>query len=390
MSSISKLILVLLLLVLPLAGACETNDDSTQATSIEKGLDLIEEVWRSVDNEFVDSQLLQADELTDGAIRGLLRALDDPYTSYFNAEQYKDWQIDLEGEFTGIGVTITITDGYLTVIAPFAGSPAEQSGIRPGDRILKVDGESTLDMSLDEARMRIIGEKNTKVLLSVLHRDEESPVDIEIIRDDIEVPSVEWDMLTDGIAHISIYTFSDRTGEELTDALESAKAQGVTGIVLDLRDNPGGIVDAAVNVVDQFNGEDLVLYTVDNEGTRKDWAADDSDLAEDIPMAILVNGNSASASEIVAGALQDAGRGPIIGEPTFGKGSAQIIHPLSNGGAVKITYAKWFTPNGHQIDHQGIEPDILVELTTEDLENGRDPQLERAVEYLQEAAAQVL
>jgi carboxyl-terminal processing protease len=207
-------------------------------------------------------------------------------------------------------------------------------------------------------------------------------VEIEITRDDIQLPSVEWAMLPSNIAHIKITSFSDRTDSEFTSALKDIKSQSAAGIVLDLRNNPGGIVDAAVNMVDQFINKGTVVYALDNKGERTDWSARDGGLAEDIPLVVLVNGHSASASEIVSGALQDYSRGPIIGVKTFGKGSMNLVRQLSNGGALYITYARWFTPNGHQIDKEGVIPDIIVEMTPSDTEAGRDPQLERATEYL--------
>jgi carboxyl-terminal processing protease len=268
------------------------------------------------------------------------------------------------------------------VVAPIAGSPAEEAGIRSGDKILEINGEPTSEMSLIEATLKIRGKEGTKVKLLVLHRGEDIPIEIEVIRAEIDLPSVDWEMLPENIAHLGITNFSGRTDYEFASALEDIESQGATAIVLDLRDNPGGMLNAAVSVASQFLEEGLVLYTVDSEGERTNWEVKPEGLALDTPLAVLVNGGSASASEVVAGALQDNQRGPIIGVKTLGKGSVNRVHQLSNGGALYITYARWFTPSGGQIDEEGIIPDIEVEMTAEDVENDRDPQLEQAIEYL--------
>ncbi|MFA4836798.1 MAG: S41 family peptidase [Dehalococcoidia bacterium] len=383
MSKTIKSAIILLLLILPLALSCNNSISDNQTNSPAKGIDLVDEAWKAIDEDFVNSSSLQDDQLAEGAIRGLVESLNNPYSAYFNAEQYQSWKTKLAGEFSGIGATIAIKDGQLTVIAPIAGSPAEKADIRPGDKILEVDGKPTAKMSLQEAMLEIRGEKGTRVKLLVLHLDQDTPIEIEITRDDIELKSVEWKMLPGNIAHIKITSFSDLTDSEFASALKDIGSQNAAGIVLDLRDNPGGIVNTAVDVVDQFIQKGIVLYALDNRGKRTDWSAKDGGLAKDIPLAVLVNGNSASASEVVSGALQDYNRGPIIGVKTFGKGSVNHIRPLSNGGALYITYALWYTPNGRQIEGKGIIPDIIVEMTPEDTQNNRDPQLERAIEYLQ-------
>ena len=382
MSKTIRLASISLLFILLLTLAYTAGVGVSQEKSPAEGIDLVKEAWEVIFEDFVDSQSLSAEELAEGAIRGLVEALDDPYTAYLDAEQYEMSRTQLTGKFSGIGATITIKDGELTVIAPIAGSPAEQAGVRPGDKILEVDGEPTSEMGLHEATLKIRGEEGTKVRLLVLHPNEDTPVEIEIMRAEIELSSVELEMLPDNIALIKLTNFSDRTDSELTSALKGIMSQGTTGIVLDLRYNPGGVVNAAVNVVNQFIEEGIVLYALDNKGRRTEWSVRHRGLALDIPLAVLVNGHSASASEVVAGALQDYNRGPIIGVKTFGKGGVNRVHQLSNGGALYITYARWFTPNGRQIDKEGITPDIEVEMTPKDIESGRDPQLERAVEYL--------
>ena len=354
-----------------------------QADAPPQGLELVEEVWQLIQRDFVDSEALDHNKLAEGAVRGLIEALDDPYTSYLTPEQYELSITRLTGEFSGIGAMITIEEGQLIVIAPIAGSPAEQAGIRPGDKILEVDGESTAEMSLHEAALKIRGPQGTKVSLLVLHPDEDIPREIEITRAEIKLPSVEWEMLPGNIAHIRVSNFTERTNSEFASALSDVMAHGATGIVLDLRGNPGGLLAAAVKVASQFLEEGIVVYALDNKRERTDWPVRDGGMAPDTPLAVLVNSHTASAGEVVAGALQDHNRGLIIGVSTHGKGSMNRVHRLSDGGALYITFARWFTPDGRQIDREGIAPDIELELTPEDIENDRDPQLDRAIEYLQ-------
>ncbi|MDY6912151.1 MAG: S41 family peptidase [Chloroflexota bacterium] len=374
MPRLLKITVTSLLLLLLLTTAC-LNDSP-------KEIDLVDEAWQVVLEEFVDQQNIDNEDLAEGAIRGLIEALEDPYTAYLSPEQQSFSSSDLEGSFGGIGAIIMMKDDLLTVVSVFDGSPAQQSGIKSGDKLLEADGQSLSGMNLYEGVLKIRGKQGTKVKLLVLHPDEDTPVEIELTRAKIEIPSIQWQMLPDNIAHIQIDEFSERTGIQLQSALEESTSQGVTGIILDLRYNPGGMVDSAVDVTSQFIEEGIILYALDSDDNRTEWLAKSGGLALDIPLAVLVNGHSASASEVVAGALQDYNRGAIIGVKTFGKGSMNRVRELSNGGALYITFARWYTPNGRQIDEEGISPDKEVEITAKDIENGRDPQLERAIEYL--------
>jgi carboxyl-terminal processing protease len=350
--------------------------------SDEPDLSLIREAWQVIVEDHVDSGQIDPDVLIEGAIQGMLEALDDPFSAYFNAERNQMMNIDIEGEFGGIGAEVTIVHDQLTVVAPIKGTPAEKEGIKPRDRILAVDGESTEGMSLEEAVRRIRGEPGTSVTLRVLHQDDQEPVDIMVTREVIKLNSVYYEILPDSIAHITVTQFSARTGAEIFTALKEINANGATGIILDLRDNPGGVLSSAVTVASQFLDHGIVLYALDNEGERDDWHVEPGGLATTLPLAVLVNSNSASGSEVVAGALQDNGRGRLIGTTTFGKGSVNHIRDLSDGSAIYITIARWHTPNGRQIEGQGLSPDEEVEITAEDLEQGNDPQLERAIEYI--------
>ena len=319
--------------------------------------------------------------LNKGAINGLLEALDDPYTSYF--ESYDLAWSAFEGSFEGIGAVITMEDGELTVVSPIAGTPAAEAGIRAGDKILEIDGQPTSGMSLAEAVLKIRGPEGTAVTLLILHQGETTPVEIEIVRERIKLQSVYLEMLPDNIAHIRITYFSERTHEELVTALNDTL---IEGIILDLRGNPGGSLQAVVDVAGEFLDGGIVLYEADDEGNiTKEWPASPEGLATDLPLAVLVDVGSASGSEVLAGALQDRERAKLIGTTTYGKGSVCTLQVLSDGSALYITTARWLTPNGYLIEGKGLTPDIEVAMTEEDIESGRDPQLEGAIEYIEGA-----
>jgi carboxyl-terminal processing protease len=377
----APLLLVILLIAAYFGAGCDWSRWATSPT--EREFDLIEEAWQIILDDFVDSDELDLNKLSQGAIEGLIEALDDPYSDYFDADHYALTQDELKGSFGGIGVKIKIDEeGQLTVVAPLVGSPAQREGIMPGDKILEIDGETTEGLSLTEATFKVRGELGTQVTLRILHQGEDVPQDIVITREKIELASVLPSILLDNIAHIEVSHFSSRTGAEIISALEDITADGVSGIILDLRDNYGGVLEAAVDLASQFLEEGVILYVIDGKGNRETWEVREGGLATDLPLAVLVNGISASASEIVAGALQDHGRGVVIGTKTLGKGSVNHFHKLSDGSAIYITTARWYTPNERQIEGQGILPDVTVEITAEDIEADYDPQLERAIEYI--------
>ncbi|MBM3157944.1 MAG: S41 family peptidase [Chloroflexi bacterium] len=347
------------------------------------GLESVEEAWQLIINNYVDKDKLDLKKLSDGAIRGMLEALGDPYSAYYDAGEYREIrEVNIEGSYGGIGAVVGIRDGQLLVIAPIEDTPAKRAGIKPRDRILKIDGESTEGMSLTEAAYKIQGEPGTQVTLKILHVDEEEPVILVITREVIKVDSVFSEIREDGIAYIQVTFFSERTSTEIVAALKEVLAQNITGIILDLRDNPGGPVGSAVTVASQFLEEGIVLYALNSNGEKQTWSVESGGLATDQPLVVLVNGSSASASEVVAGALQDYERGVIVGTQTFGKGSINLLKELSDGSAVYITMGRWFTPDGRQIEGQGLTPDMVIDMTDDDIAQGKDPQLDRAVEYL--------
>lgn len=375
-----NILILLLVLIIVVAVVTSLLNLSVSETP---DLSLIEEAWQVIIEEHVDSAEIDPAVLSQGAIRGMIEALDDPWSSYFEPQQYENWQDTLDNAFGGIGAEVTVKDEQITIVAPLKGEPAEDAGILPGDKILEIDGESTERMNLEEAVMRIRGEPGTQVTLNILHEGEEAGEDIVITRERIQLHSVSSEMITEKIALISIKKFASRTGIEVEEALEGVLADNAEAIVLDLRNNPGGPLDEAVSVASQFLSDGIVLFALDNRDEKDIWDVKSGGLATTLPIAVLVNSGSASASEVVAGALQDRERAIIIGTTTVGKGSVNINVPLSDGSALYISIEHWYTPEGRQIDREGIIPDEIVEISQEDIELGIDTQLDRAVEYLQ-------
>jgi len=320
--------------------------------------------------------------MTYGAIRGVLNTLDDPYTGFLEPDRAAMSREDRSGEFEGIGAYVTMNEGLLEIANTFKGQPAEQAGLRRGDIVLKVDDTPIENMSIYEAITLIRGPAGTPVRLTIL-REGEEPFEVEVVRARIEVPVVEPEMREDGVAYVRMNDFSSDASAKLADAIRPMLDQNPKGLILDLRGNPGGLLNEAILTAGLFlPKDDLVVIERMKDGTEQLFQNPLEPLAPDIPMVVLVDAGSASASEIVAGALQDHQRSVLIGEKTFGKGSVQAPIELSNGGELRVTVARWFTPNDRAIHGEGLEPDVAVELTQEDFDAERDPQLDRAVEYL--------
>ena len=364
----------------------------------------IVEVWNNLTQDFVEKDDLDAsalsraaidamlavlgddgqdtldpDVLSQVAIEAMLQALGDPYTTYFNPDEFTRYLDNSEGKFEGIGAFVDLVDGRITITAPIPDTPAERAGIQPGDVILEVDGMSTEGWSLIESIIHIRGPRGTPVLLLVRREDSPNPTLIEIVRDVIQIESVGWEMLPGNIAYLEISTFADNTDEAVADALKEIEKQGARGIILDVRNNLGGLLSTTVNLASQFLTDGLVLYSVDGDGNRTDYEVKSDGLAPDIPLVVLVNQLSASASEVLSGALQDHERAILIGTSTFGKGSVNLPKRLSDGAGLYFTIGRWYSPDGHLIEGEGLEPDIRVEAGSTDDE---DPQLDRALEYL--------
>ncbi len=365
MSKRIKIIAVSLLLAAMVAISFGAGCALGVRTSPEPGLDIVEQVWNIIFQDYVDRDRLDADTLAQGAIRGMVEALDDPYTAYLDTAAYELSLRSLEGKIEGIGAYVAAEDGKITIIAPIADSPADRGGIRAGDVILEIDGRSTSGMSLVEAVLNIQGPKGTAVTLSVLHQGETEPEVIEIVRAEIELPSVRFEMRED-IAYINITYFSERTAEELFPVLESITQQAAAGIILDLRSNPGGLLETVIDVAGFFLRQGVVIDVVDNEGKHTASPVRPSEIATDLPLVVLVDGYSASGSEVLVGALQDHGRATIAGTTTYGKGSVNILRQLKDGSGLYITTARWLTPNGRLIEGEGLYPDYELELEGED------------------------
>ncbi len=336
--------------------------------------DIVEQAWEIILREYVENDQIDTEALAQGAIKGMVEALGDPYTAQLDAETYQRISQDLTGIYEGIGAYVSVKDEQL-IIAPIADSPADKAGIRAGDVILEIDGQSTEGMSLVEAVLLVRGPEGTIVNLLVLHEGETEPELVSVIRAVIEVPSVDFEMREE-MAYIAISDFTERTAEELSSVLEELNQQGAAGIIVDLRGNLGGLLDAAVDVTGFFLEEGVVVVdVVDNEGHHDVYSVRAGATTTDLPLVVLVDEYSASASEVLAGALQDYGRATIAGETTFGKGSANVLLPLDDGSGLYITNARWFTPNGRLIEGEGIQPDYELELEDEDA-------IQWAVDYL--------
>jgi carboxyl-terminal processing protease len=341
------------------------------------------QAWDLVHKQYVVQPVDDA-ALMRGAIRGMLDSLGDPHTSYLDPEEYSTLSTALQGEenYEGIGAWVDPSGEYLSIISPMPGSPAEKAGLRTGDLVIGVDGEDVTGIDGEVVRKRIIGPAGTQVMLTIL-REGKEPFDVTLTRASINVPTVEGRMLEDEIAYVRISIFADDTKDELRRSLEELLDQNPKGLVLDLRGNGGGFLVSAIDVASEFMKSGVIVHEEYGDGTRQTFEVRRGGLATKIPMVVLINEGSASASEIVAGALQDHGRAKLIGMPSFGKGSVQIPTPLKDdAGAVRITIARWLTPDERTIHEVGLTPDMEVDVTQEDFDAGRDPQLEKAVEVL--------
>ncbi len=343
--------------------------------------DGVEEIYESLKQGF-DGQL-DAAKLEDGLKAGLVKAAGDNYTEYLNLEETKDFNEQLSGSFEGIGAELGKEEQSVVIIAPIEGFPAEKAGIKARDIISEIDGESAYDISVTDAVKKIRGEKGTKVKLQIIR--DGKPIEFEITRDKINLPSVKSEITSDNIGVIEITRFGEDTTELVQQAASEFKQKNVKGVVLDMRGNPGGLLDSAVGVSEIWLTKNkLILEEKRGDKVVKSFNASGNPILAGMPTVVLVNEGSASASEIVAGALRDNGAATIIGEKTFGKGSVQEVRELRDGGLLKVTIARWYTPSGSNIDKEGIEPDQKVELTEEDVEADKDPQLEAAIAKLKE------
>lgn len=349
---------------------------------------MLKKTWDLLSSNYVDQSKVDKEKLTYGAVEGMVKAVGDPYTEFYNPEEARALEEDLNGTFEGIGIQIGSKEDLIKVISPIKGTPAEQAGLRPGDVILAVDKKPTSDLTVDQVVKMIKGPKGTKVVLTILREGEKDTKDYEITRALIKVPTIEWKTVkTENgkkVALLSIFQFSDTVYQDFTKAAIEILNENVDGIVLDLRGNPGGLVNHANSILGWFIEKGKVILTEqDKDGNKTEFKSDGPSSFASIPLVVMINEGSASASEIVAGALKDDRNVQLVGEKSFGKGTVQKIVDMDDGSILKVTIAKWFTPNGTAIHEVGITPNVEVKLTNEDYSKNLDPQLDKAIEEIE-------
>ncbi len=360
-----------------------TSKESNQDIGID--FSLFWDAWYLIETNYVDRASLDRQEMVYGAISGLLKSLDDPHSVFLEPQESKRFLDDISGSFGGIGAEVGIRKGILTVISPLEGNPAQEAGLRAGDKILKVDDSITADLTLDEAVDMIRGEPGTDVVLLISRDELDETKEITITRATIKIPIIKWEMKENSLAYIELFHFTESSISQFRNTVDQVRKAGAKGIVLDVRNNPGGFLEVAVDIASWFlpKGEIVIIEDFGN-GDKNEHKSRGYNGIEDLPVVVLVNEGSASASEIVAGALRDIRGIQIVGRKSFGKGSVQQLEKMKGGSSIKITVAKWLTPLGTSINDEGITPDIEVEITQEDFDEMRDRQLEKALEVLKQ------
>ncbi len=349
----------------------------------EIDFDLFWDTWELISERYVDQPVSQT-QLLYGAIDGLVNSLEDPHSLFLTPEVNEDFLQELSGSFFGVGAEIAIKNKQLQIVAPLPDTPAERAGLRPGDLIFKIDEMETAGISIDYAVSKIRGQKGTSVVLTIYREGEDQAREITIVRDEIKITSVSWKMLEGNIAYIELRYFNGDTASEFKRMAKEIVTQNPDHIILDMRNNPGGFLDTAIQIASQFIEEGTIVSEQSFDGVVVESPAVGKALLAGYPVTVLINEGSASASEIVAGALKDYNVATVIGMQSFGKGSVQTLYDLPDGSSVKLTIAKWLTPSGATIEGEGITPDIIVDLTLEDWNENKDPQLERALERARE------
>ncbi len=370
-----KYFLDIILITFLVGGILFLKGSDTHVTAetgdVYENIEIFAEVLRQIEKNYVESQ--DSKELIYGAIKGMVQSL-DPHSSFMTKEEHQELLIETKGSFSGVGIEISIRDNVLTVVSPIEGTPAYEAGIEPGDKIIKIDDTSSIDMSLPEAVKLIRGPKGSDVKLTVMREGEEKPLEFTIIRDVIPLKSVRNHMLTPDIGYVRVASFQSNTEKDLSAALEEVeKGKTIKGLILDLRNNPGGLLSQAISVSDLFLDSGLIVSTKGRHSSQSlEASAHKNSISRDYPIIVLVNGGSASAAEIVAGALQDNKRALILGTKTFGKGSVQTILPLSDGSGLRLTTARYYTPSGRSIQLSGILPDIELKYIPYDEKKEKD------------------
>lgn len=357
------------------------NSDKNKPEKVDFGI--FWNVWSEVSEKHIDNEDLDHEAMVYGAIKGMVKAIDDPYTSYMDPVEAEEFAMGIEGSFEGIGAELGIRDDMLTVVAPISGMPAEKAGLKSGDKIIKINDEITADITIDEAVRKIRGPKGTEVTLTVISEGATESKEIKITRDTIELESVKYEQKPGDIAYLRIASFTEDTAEEFNKEITKVIADNNKGIVLDLRNNPGGFLNVAIEIASRFVPRgSVVVQEKHRSGRIEKFESLGGNVFSETPVVVLINEGSASASEILAGALRDVNGSKLIGEQSFGKGSVQQLEEFSDGSSLKVTIAKWLTPSGLSISEKGLEADIEIELTKEDVENEKDVQLEKALEEM--------
>lgn len=389
-SSVITIILVLGFFILGIYVGFHKQTETIKAAGVvvdgsEVDLTSFWKVWNTINEKYPGATGITEQERIYGAISGLIGSLDDPYSVFFEPEEATSFKEDIAGSFSGVGMEVGLKDKILTVIAPLKDTPAYRAGIKSGDRILKIDEVSTDGMTVEKAVKLIRGERGTTITLSILHDGDRSPVEIKIVRDTINIPTLDSELRSDGIFVIKLYSFSANSTSLFRDAMKKFAETKSDKLLLDLRGNPGGYLSAAVDIASYFLPSGTTIATEDYGNNQKPKIFRSKGLAtigDKLKFVILMDKGSASASEIVAGAMQDHDRAVLIGTESYGKGSVQEVINVTADTLLKITVAKWLTPNGTSISDKGLTPDYVVEFTKEDIAAKRDPQMERAVRLL--------
>ncbi len=354
-------------------------------TNSDANFGLFWEAWQKLKDEHIKGQTVTNQNLVYGAIEGLTNALGDPNTNFFRPDDSKKFEEDVGGNFGGIGAEIGIKNEQIVVVAPLPESPAEKAGIKAGDKIIQINDESTFGFDVNTAVKKIRGEIGTKVKLTVVGADNDKTKEVTITRETITVPTLKTDVLDGNISHIQLYSFNQNAPFMFYRAALGALLGGSKGIILDLRNDPGGFLEVAINIAGWFVDKGTIVARERfKDGREITYPADGTGALKNIPIVVLMNKGSASASEILAGALRDNNKVKLIGETSFGKGTVQELFPLSDGSKLKITIANWLTPNHTLIDHDGLKPDVAVALTEDDAKAQKDPQLAKALEVLKQ------
>ncbi len=372
--AISTLIILIMIISFNLSAFAEETDTPADP---ELMFNTFNEVFGYILNYHVEES--RVDELIRGAMKGMVKTL-DPYSDYMTKEEYEDMQVEYEGHFGGIGIVITPD---LTIVSPIKGTPGERVGLQSGDKIIAIEGEATEDMSQNDAVDIMRGEPGTQINITIKRENKEEPIKFEIIREDIEIPYVEWEMKRDKIGYINIAQFVQEVGSKVSTAINELEAEGAQALILDLRTNPGGLLNEAINVSSNFIEKGTVVSVKYRVGSDDIYDTRPDIKATDLPLLVLINQGSASASEIVAGAVKDHHRGVLFGKKTFGKGTVQSLFPLKDGSALKLTTGRYYTPSDTFIHEKGIKPDVEVEYNP-DYEGENDNQLDAAIQYIKD------